>query len=134
MKANWRVFTNAHNEKSASVLLKRTIETLGVDANETETEPYYKGGFLISFGTVPASSVWSETVVELIVLAEKIGRGWILLGSIVQELNLWSNESTIVGVQSIHLTCERDREGLASNADEDTESTSATASRPAFPD
>ena len=109
MKANWRVFTNAHNEKSASVLLKRTTRTLGVKANETETEPYYKGGFLISFGTVPASSVWSETVIELIVLAEKIGRGWILSGSIVQELNLWSNESTIAGVQSIHLSCERHR-------------------------
>jgi hypothetical protein len=112
MKANWRVFTNAHDKESARVLLKRTIKALGVEANEAETEPYYKGGFLISFGTVPASSVWSERVVELIVLAEKIGRGWILLGSIVQELNLWSNESTIAGVQSIHLNCKRNEVGI----------------------
>ena len=109
MKASWRVFTNAHDKESARVLLKRTIKALGVEASEAETEPYYKGGFLISFGTVPASSVWSEKVVELIALAEKVGRGWILSGSIIEALDLWSNESTIAGVQSIHLNCERNK-------------------------
>lgn len=105
MKASWHIFTDAHDEKGAGVLLGRTLKALGVEADGIKSEPYYKGGFLISFCTAPTSSIWSEKVIELIVLAEKIGRGWMLSGSIVEALDLWSNESKIAGVQSIHLQC-----------------------------
>ncbi len=54
MKANGPVLRNAHNKESARVVLKRTIDALGVEANETKTEPYDKGGFLVSVGTALA--------------------------------------------------------------------------------
>ncbi|ROP61635.1 hypothetical protein EDF81_0107 [Enterobacter sp. BIGb0383] len=44
---------------------------------------------------------WPAAVVEIIAYAQTLGRQWIITGAIHDELDLWSNHATIVGITSI---------------------------------
>jgi|GEM_PF-1427057 hypothetical protein len=110
MKANWRVFANVSNEKKAETAIKHFVETLGTTTNKTHIESYHKGGFLLRVETITKDESWSEVVLELLTLAERVGKGWQISGSIQNEFDIWTNESSVVGVQSIHLQCLRNQQ------------------------
>ena len=110
MKANWRVFANVSNEKKAETVLKHFVEDLGTTPNETHIESYHKGGFLLSVETTTKDENWAEVVLELLTLAERVGKGWQISGSIQNEFDMWTNESSVVGVQSVHLKCLRNQQ------------------------
>ncbi|MGX5200616.1 hypothetical protein [Aliikangiella sp. IMCC44632] len=65
--------------------------------------PYHKGGYVCSFSIEENSQSWLETAYATIQLGQIVGRGWILTGSIEEEVDLWSNESCISGVDNIHI-------------------------------
>lgn len=103
MKANWRVFANVSNEKKAETVLKHFLQVLDISPNETHIESYHKGGFLLTIETITKNENWAEVVLELLTLAERTGKGWQISGSIQNEFDVWTNESSVVGVQSVHV-------------------------------
>jgi len=108
MHVSWRIFVDAGSDRNARVLLKRVGEALGIQPEAARVEPYHKGGFvLVISAAVPAGS-WPEVVVKLLAQAQELGRGWQLSGSILEELDAWSNLSSVAGVQSVHLLCQRE--------------------------
>lgn len=110
MKANWRVFANVSNEKKAETVLKHFLQVLDISPNETYIESYHKGGFLLTIETITKNENWAEVVLELLTLAERVGKGWQISGSIQNEFDMWTNESSVVGVQSVHLQCLRNQQ------------------------
>lgn len=107
MKAHWRIFANVSNENKAETVLKHFLKELDTSPNETHIEIYHKGGFLLTIETITKNENWAEVVLELLTLAENAGRGWQISGSIQDELDLWTNESSVGGVQSVNLQCLR---------------------------
>ena len=49
---------------------------------------------------------WEKCVYEIIKLSQEIGRQWIILGTINFELTLWTNETKIIGVKNIEISCQ----------------------------
>jgi len=109
MKVNWRVFANVSNEKKAEIVLKKFLKQLDESTNEAQIESYHKGGFLLTIKTISKQENWAEVVLDLLISAGQIGRGWLISGDIQHELDLWSNEPRITGVQSVHLQCDRNQ-------------------------
>ena len=99
----WRVFTDARTEAKAKTVLAKVLIKLGETSTNAVFEPYQIDGFVCSFATLPKSAIWSEVVLESIALAQSVARSWIVSGDILVELDAWSNDSTVVGVQNIHL-------------------------------
>lgn len=100
---HWKLFTDAGSHEKAERIVSLAIEKLSVSASELKIEPYHKGGFVCSFFAPSNATSWAEVVLEALESAQQIGRGWLLHGNICSELDLWSNESSIVGVKSINL-------------------------------
>ncbi len=106
MNMYWKLFIDAKSLKNTEVVFNRVINILSVKFTNLTIEPYHKGGFTCSFLTSNNSDQWSETVINSLSLAQKIGRDWILLENIRIELNAWSNKPSIPGVQNIQLIVE----------------------------
>jgi len=100
---HWKIFTDAGSPEKAKRIVSIAIEKLSASATELKIEPYHKGGFVCSFVAPPKATSWAEVVLEALQSAQLVGRGWLLNGDISGELDLWSNESSIVGVKSINL-------------------------------
>jgi len=100
---HWKFFATAKSVEKAQRVISVAIEKLSVTVYEFKIEPYHKGGFVCSFLSHPGSAVWSEIVVEVLNKAQAVGRNWLVNGDISSELDLWSNEPSINGLESIHL-------------------------------
>lgn len=107
MNAIWRVFADVNSEKKAETVLKNFLKELDATQNDSSIESYHKGGFLIKIEVITKDGNWAQVVLHLLTLAERVGRGWQISGSIQNELDLWTNESNIVGIQAIQLQCAR---------------------------
>lgn len=62
---------------------------------------------MVSTCSSHAAQSWPEFVVLALTSAQSIGRGWLLSGSIAEELDAWSSHSSVSGVSSIHIQAER---------------------------
>ncbi len=101
----WKFFTDVANEKKAAKVVKWVLARLEDEANHSRIEPYHKGGFTISFCTMPSATSWADLVVKALSSAERVGHGWILSGSIAENLDVWCNSPSVPGVISIHVVC-----------------------------
>jgi len=104
---HWKIFTDANTSEKAGKVLHKVIARLETNCSSEKVEPYHKGGFVCSFSTSTETSSWSQSIFQALSMAQKIGRGWVLTGDITEELDAWSNESSVVGVQNIHLVVEQ---------------------------
>src|SRR5882724_9274796 len=102
---HWKFFTDAADEKKAGKVLKWVLARLEDGAHHSRIEPYHKGGFTLSFCTVPSATSWSDLVVKALSSAERVGHGWLLSGSIAENLDAWCNNPSVPGVTSIHVVC-----------------------------
>ena len=100
---NWKLFTSAKSAKSAGKVMQRFIDAMQCEYEEPNIEPYNKGGYVCSFSVGPVATLWPEVVVEALSKAQGVGRNWMLSGDVESELDAWSNESNISGVDNIHL-------------------------------
>jgi len=93
------------------------VDCLDVPHKGKKIEPYSKGGFVCSFEVAPNENEWPEVIVEALSLAQHIGRDWKLSGSFLEafwklsgsiedEVDAWSNDSSVHGVKSVHLVVE----------------------------
>lgn len=115
MRLLWNMWVDAKTEEKALKLCCLLLERLEKETSGKKVEPYPKtGGFVVSFATNLESARWNDAVVEAIALGERAGHGWMLTGSVHDQLSGWSNEANISGVVSIEWTLLR---GAASGAD-----------------
>lgn len=102
----WKVFIDANSEKKAEKVSKKFIAKLGVECALDKIEPY-STGFVCTFSSIVDTSNWSECVLDSLALAQKVGRAWVLSGAIEDELDGWSNVSSVIGVNNIQLLVTR---------------------------
>lgn len=98
-----KVFTDATTAEKAEKILSKVMEKLSLAEIEASIEPYHKGGFVCSFFTSSSIESWPEVILSTINTAQIIGRSWLLTGDINNEIEMWSNESSIIGVKSINV-------------------------------
>lgn len=107
---HWKFFTDADDETKARKVLGWVLDNLEVQPSALKIEPYHKGGFLLAFNTKPTVAEWSDTVLEVLSSAERVGNGWLLTGTITEEVNACCNKPTVAGVSFGHVVCSRDAE------------------------
>ncbi|MES9903673.1 MAG: hypothetical protein ABW168_13490 [Sedimenticola sp.] len=105
MKTTLEIFTDAKNEKNALVVLNKVKNKTKFSSLSERCEPYHKGGFVCNFEVNVHSSNWEEMPYKLLSLCQSIGRSWQVLGSIDEEFDAWSNESSVSGAERIHVQC-----------------------------
>lgn len=103
MNIIWKIFTPANTAKKAGTVLNKVIDALEIKYDLPNIEPYHKGGYVCSFVIEEESNNWAEIVYKTLQQAQIIGRSFSITGNINKELDLWSNESLIVGVESVHI-------------------------------
>jgi hypothetical protein len=101
--SHWRVFIESDREHGARRVLENVVAALGVEATDITLEPHHKGGHVAVFQVKHPPASWAETVVAAIALAQRLGRGWQLLGSIEDDPEGWlaverSGDCSVSGV------------------------------------
>lgn len=80
----------------------RFARRLGRDLEGSVLAHYAKiGGWQFTFQITLTGSTWSEQVVEVIGLGQRVGYGWRLSGDVHTMPEGWSNESSVPGVTAI---------------------------------
>lgn len=100
---HWKIFTDASSSENAKKVLGWVVGNLSIQINEEKIEPYTKGGFVCSFKAEPSVIAWPAVVLESLKLAQAVGRDWHITGDIENELDIWCNDSSVSGVQQIHI-------------------------------
>jgi len=101
----WTIFTETKSKKKAERILKRFISLLGIEGGEIEIEKRDDIGCSCYFSHDLESENWPYTVIECIVLAQKVGHSWSILSDINEEIDIWSEKIKLTGVDSIHGMC-----------------------------
>lgn len=107
MELSWRFFTDCTSQEAAIKVAARIFEQAGLGVSTLHAESYHKGGFMVSTCSIHVAQSWPEFVVLALTSAQSTGRGWVLSGSIEEELDAWSNHSVVSGVSSIHIQADR---------------------------
>ena len=107
MKIFISVFTNTDSADSATIVSNRVSKAIGTDKRAFEIEEYSKGGHKCTLVLDVEITPWEHVVYSTIEMAQAVGRNFSVTGSIGDDLDLWSNDSSISGVDSIHLSCNK---------------------------
>lgn len=98
MNSMWKVWTDATTEEKAARVGQRVLNALGRQATVT-VAPYEKtGGHVVQFALRVEATSWAEGVLAALGLAQRAGRSWTLLGSVLDELDAVSSDATVAGV------------------------------------
>lgn len=106
MKSYWKFWCNANNEKNAVNLLQKVKQLIELEVSEVHVETDQENGYVVSFTLNHALDQWNDYVVETIRLAQNVGYGWVLSGDITSQVDGWSNECRISGIQSMQWICD----------------------------
>ena len=87
-KSIWKLHANATSEHAANKIVNQCIESLNYFPITQNLEKYEKGGYMatVIFFHKDGSS-WSDFVVEIIALGQRLGSGWSIYGNIYEESN-----------------------------------------------
>ncbi|WP_074870793.1 hypothetical protein [Atopomonas hussainii] len=107
MDASWELFVDCTSEKSAITVSRKYLERIEKVEASPQIEAYHKGGFKVIFSTKHKSTSWPDFIYEIMSTAQKASRNWVISGSIAEEVDLWSNEHSVIGVTSVHLQATR---------------------------
>ena len=101
--SKWKLFLDAKSEKRSTKILDKVSSLLRRDIRNEKVESSPEtGGYAVMFEVDMKSSRWNDAVVEVIELGQKIGDGWTLNGSVMQDPQGWSNRpSGVAGIISI---------------------------------
>lgn len=106
MNAYWKLWCNTTNEQKALRVANRVAKRLDYPIDELAAQPYHSGGFVATFVTRHSTRQWSRFVFEVIGLAQRIGYFWTLYGDVNQQLDGFSNKSSVSGVTSAQFICD----------------------------
>jgi len=115
IRSHWKIWFDANRVEGAEKVLRQVIDLLGVDALDTVIEPYQKGGHLGRFMVSHEAGSWSDIVVTVIALGERLGSGWQLSGAITEDPSGWlareHGDFRISGVTNVEWSLARDEAG-----------------------
>ena len=100
---HFKIFADVNTSDKARKVLHKVLTLLESDYSDEEVKSYHKGGFICSFTIALQTDNWPQSVFQALLMAQKIGRSWVLTGNIAEELDAWSSEPSVVGVQNIHV-------------------------------
>lgn len=103
MNTHWKIFTNSSTEEKAKKVFNAFSKTIAIQCGNLIIEPYHKGGYTCSCTIKLKATEWPEATLEALTKAQSVGRSWVLTGNIETELDAWSNEPCISGIQNIQL-------------------------------
>ena len=103
-RVKWILFCLSEKETVAERLIAKVSDHLKVSVIHSKVEKYYKGGLKVTLETDCSEGLWEQKVYEVLLRSQRIGRRWILSGSVSEELDLWSNDSMISGIEAIHVS------------------------------
>ena len=103
MDLAWTIFTDCTSEPSARKVATQLFERAQVLVPPLVISPYHKSGFTVGAVVAMPSCAWSDFVVRAISLAQSVADGWLLSGSITEELDAWSSSATVSGVTAIQI-------------------------------
>ena len=107
MVVYWRVFVDCKASASASSLSSKLFKLVSRTPTSVAVEPYHKGGHVITATITLVETSWPNCVLEALSLSQKVARGWSITGNIEEELDAWSNESSVSGVTSVQVQLAR---------------------------
>jgi len=103
-----KVFLDCSRREKAERLVSRVItESEGLMRQRT-IEPDRETGFIAICDIEVIEVSWPMEILRLLMIAQRLGRGWILSGSIEEELDLWCNSTSIAGVTAINIVVSND--------------------------
>lgn len=103
-RVTWRVFTDASTGPEARQVANQVLEKLKATGTIATVEPGEHRGFVVSLMTLPSTVAWSGMVVEVLSVAQQVGRGWKIDGDVLSQLDSWCHDATVAGVSSIHVS------------------------------
>jgi hypothetical protein len=86
-RSSWQAWLDAHDVSAARVVASRMFERLGSVPLAEAIDPYPKGGFSVRWELEHDGCTWEALVVDVIGLGQRVATGWMLLGSVDEELN-----------------------------------------------
>lgn len=104
MNILWRLFTNCTSQEAALKVAAQHFQLAGIEACDISAEVYHKGGFVVSGSSEHRAQCWAEFFVSALASAQKSCHGWMLNGSVWEELDAWSNSSVVSGILSVHMS------------------------------
>lgn len=103
MNINWKIFTDTTTEDKTKKVFLRFVEKASGEYADLKIESYHKGGFVCSFTMPLVTTSWPDAILETLLKAQMVGRGWTISGDIDKELDAWSNETAMPGIRSLHI-------------------------------
>ena len=106
MNSNWTVRVDAKSEGAARRTIAKFESEVGVQFADLRVEEHHEGGHIVYFLVPVSAAEWKEAVFETLEIAQRIGYGWSLLGSVLDEPEGFCAKFRVSGVQSAswHLT------------------------------
>jgi len=104
-KAHLRIILEATSEPAA----KRVLTRLGalVDMQVNTLSKYHKGGFEGNANILLTSTPWNEAVFHLLHTAQQLGRGWVITGDILEQIDLSCDDFVVAGIEFASITLDR---------------------------
>ena len=94
--------------KSAEKIVNAIKLLIGAEFQTTEIEKYNKGGHVCTLSAHFQAGQWPETVFGVISMGQNVARGWQITGDIHEEIDLFSSETSISGLQAVNIICFND--------------------------
>ncbi|MEM6332421.1 MAG: hypothetical protein AAF823_03675 [Planctomycetota bacterium] len=108
MQSKWRLICNTKNETSTRKVVSWIAKEAGARLTNLEIATYHKGGHTVSFAIDHSDMAWNDFVIEVIELGQRVAYGWLLTGSVNDDLDGSSSQPRVSGVEAIfwHLSRE----------------------------
>jgi hypothetical protein len=99
----WVLFCKSEKEVVAERIIQKVTDHLEMQVAYSNIEKYHKGGLKVTLKTDCSEQLWEQKVYEVLLRSQSIGRHWILSGSVVDGLDIWSNDPKISGIEAINV-------------------------------
>lgn len=105
MHCYWTIFTDTNSVDAAATIVERLRNLSGAKFNEIQVDDYEKGGHEVRFWIDHGAIDWPQTVFDVILFSQRLGRRWSLAGGIEEELSLTSSHSTVSSIKMLTCWC-----------------------------
>lgn len=103
MILTWRLFSDCRTEAAALRVAARHFKRADLSVVILKAAPDREGSYIVVAETEHPTQSWAEHVLQTLDRAQAVAHGWTLNGSILEEIDTWSNESTIAGITAVHV-------------------------------
>lgn len=99
--ARWSIFVDATTVPKTEKICRQFFSRIGKTEKDKHIEPCHKGGHKITFVTTHTQKSHAENVLEIMDLANRVGKAWVLRGNILMDPSGWSTEGNLPGITAV---------------------------------